>query len=61
MGLVTLKLLPSCVCLGVGCQGRALTETIVPVGRALVGRDSGDYVVVSTPAGEARYRILEIG
>jgi transcription elongation factor GreA len=31
-----------------------------PVGRALVGRDSGDYVVVSTPAGEARYRILEI-
>jgi len=32
-----------------------------PVGRALVGRDSGDYVVVSTPAGEARYRILEIG
>ena len=31
-----------------------------PVGRALVGRDSGDYVVVSTPAGEARYRILDI-
>ena len=31
-----------------------------PVGRALVGRDAGDYVVVSTPAGEARYRILEI-
>ena len=29
-------------------------------GRALVGRDSGDYVVVSTPAGEARYRILDI-
>ena len=31
-----------------------------PVGRALVGRDAGDYVVVSTPAGEARYRILDI-
>ena len=32
-----------------------------PVGRALVGRDTGDYVVVVTPAGERRYRILEIG
>ncbi len=32
-----------------------------PVGRALVGRDTGDYVVVATPAGERRYRILEIG
>jgi transcription elongation factor GreA len=32
-----------------------------PVGRALVGRDAGDYVVVKTPAGERHYRILEIG
>lgn len=32
-----------------------------PVGRALVGRDMGDFVVVHTPAGERRYRILEIG
>jgi transcription elongation factor GreA len=32
-----------------------------PVGRALVGRDRGDYVVVDTPAGEGRYRILDIG
>ena len=32
-----------------------------PVGRALVGRDKGDYVVVATPAGERRYRILDIG
>ncbi len=32
-----------------------------PVGRALVGRDQGDYVVVVTPAGERRYRILAIG
>ena len=32
-----------------------------PVGRALVGRDTGDFVVVNTPAGERRYRILEIG
>jgi len=31
-----------------------------PVGRALVGRDTGDYVVVVTPAGERRYRILGI-
>jgi len=32
-----------------------------PVGRALVGRDMGDFVVVHTPAGERRYRILDIG
>jgi transcription elongation factor GreA len=32
-----------------------------PVGRALVGRDKGDDVVVTTPAGERRYRILDIG
>jgi transcription elongation factor GreA len=32
-----------------------------PVGNALVGRDMGDFVVVQTPAGERRYRILEIG
>lgn len=31
-----------------------------PVGRALVGRDKGDDVVVATPAGERRYRILGI-
>jgi transcription elongation factor GreA len=31
-----------------------------PVGRALVGRDKGDYVVVKTPAGERRYRILDV-
>ena len=32
-----------------------------PVGRALVGRDTGDDVVVTTPAGERRYRILAVG
>jgi transcription elongation factor GreA len=32
-----------------------------PVGRALVGRDLGDDVVVKTPAGERQYRILDIG
>jgi transcription elongation factor GreA len=31
-----------------------------PVGRALVGRDTGDDVVVTTPAGERRYKILGI-
>jgi transcription elongation factor GreA len=31
-----------------------------PVGRALVGRDKGDDVVVTTPAGERRYKILGI-
>ncbi len=32
-----------------------------PVGRALVGRNTGDEVIVVTPAGERRYRILEVG
>jgi transcription elongation factor GreA len=32
-----------------------------PVGRALIGRNKGDYVVVDTPAGEGRYRILDVG
>jgi transcription elongation factor GreA len=31
-----------------------------PVGRALVGHDAGDFVVVHTPAGERTYRILNI-
>jgi transcription elongation factor GreA len=31
-----------------------------PVGRALVGHDAGDEVVVSTPAGERAYRIVSI-
>ena len=57
-------------------SGKSLTYTIVgsteadpaagrisnvsPVGRALLGREVGDEVVVATPRGEARYRILEI-
>jgi transcription elongation factor GreA len=57
-------------------EGEAVTYTIVgadesdpargrisassPVGRALLGRDIGDQVAVATPAGETRYRILEI-
>ena len=32
-----------------------------PVGRALVGHDVGDSVVVRTPAGERHYRIIEVG
>ncbi len=31
-----------------------------PVGRALVGHDVGDEIVVRTPAGERRYRIVAI-
>lgn len=31
-----------------------------PVGRALVGRDVGDSLVIRTPAGERHYRIVEI-
>ena len=32
-----------------------------PVGRALVGHDVGDSVVVRTPAGDRHYRIIEVG
>jgi len=32
-------------------------SNVSPVGRALLGRSVGDVVVVSTPRGEARYRI----
>ena len=32
-----------------------------PVGRALLGRGAGDEVVVKTPQGEARYRVISIG
>jgi transcription elongation factor GreA len=31
-----------------------------PVGRALLGRGAGDEVVVKTPQGEARYRVISI-
>ena len=32
-----------------------------PVGKALLGRRAGDVVVVRTPQGEARYRVVSIG
>lgn len=32
-----------------------------PVGRALLGRDVGDEVIISTPAGERHYRIVVVG
>ncbi|MGZ8502152.1 MAG: transcription elongation factor GreA [Candidatus Limnocylindrales bacterium] len=32
-----------------------------PVGRALVGHDVGDSIVIRTPAGEHHYRIVEVG
>jgi transcription elongation factor GreA len=32
-----------------------------PVGKALLGRRAGDEVVVRTPQGEARYRVVSIG
>ena len=31
-----------------------------PVGRAFVGREIGDFVVVKTPAGERAYRIIDV-
>jgi transcription elongation factor GreA len=40
---------------------RGRISSVSPVGRALLGREVGDDVVVATPAGEQRYRILEIG
>ncbi|HEY6058568.1 MAG TPA: GreA/GreB family elongation factor [Candidatus Limnocylindrales bacterium] len=36
-------------------------STSAPIGQALLGRRAGDDVVVSTPAGERHFRILEIG
>jgi transcription elongation factor GreA len=35
-------------------------SSVSPVGRALVGREIGDFVVVATPAGEQRYRVLDV-
>ena len=35
-------------------------SNVSPVGRALLGRADGDDVVVATPRGEARYRIVEL-
>jgi len=31
-----------------------------PVGRALIGHKAGEEITVNTPAGERRYRILEV-
>lgn len=33
---------------------------VSPLGRALLGREKGDQIRVSTPKGEAKYRILDI-
>jgi transcription elongation factor GreA len=40
-------------------QGRI--SNVSPVGRALLGRSAGDDVVVVTPRGDARYRIVSLG
>jgi transcription elongation factor GreA len=40
--------------------GRGRISAASPVGRALVGRDAGDEVVIRTPSGDATYRILAI-
>jgi len=39
-------------------EGRISTSS--PVGRALLGRRAGDEVVVRTPGGEVRYRIVSV-
>jgi transcription elongation factor GreA len=41
--------------------GAGRISSASPVGRALVGRDVGDALLVRTPAGEREYRIIEIG
>jgi transcription elongation factor GreA len=33
---------------------------VSPIGQAVLGRHAGDEVVVATPAGEARYRVVEL-
>jgi transcription elongation factor GreA len=40
--------------------GTGKISTSSPVGRALLGRSAGEEVAVSTPAGERRYRIVEV-
>jgi len=39
---------------------RGRISSVSPVGRALVGRETGDFVVVATPSGEQRYRVLDV-
>lgn len=39
-------------------QGKISNES--PVGRALIGQKEGDVVTVTTPAGEAQYKVLGI-
>ena len=36
-------------------------SNVSPVGRALLGREAGDDVIVAAPRGEVRYRIVELG
>lgn len=40
--------------------GAGRISTSSPVGRALVGHTTGDEVVIRTPNGEVRYRVVEI-
>jgi transcription elongation factor GreA len=40
--------------------GRGRISSSSPVGRALLGRDVGDVVTVTAPAGDRAYRVLAI-
>ena len=31
-----------------------------PIGKALIGKDKGDMVIVNTPSGEKNFEILEV-
>jgi transcription elongation factor GreA len=41
--------------------GDGRISVVSPVGKALIGRGAGDEVVVRTPQGEARYRVVSVG
>jgi transcription elongation factor GreA len=41
--------------------GDGRISVVSPVGKALLGRGAGDEVVVRTPQGEARYRVVSVG
>jgi transcription elongation factor GreA len=40
--------------------GKGLISTSSPIGRAILNREEGDEVVVSTPAGPRRFEILKL-
>ena len=50
---------------GLGSLVKKITKPIKkviksPIGKALIGKDKGEMVIVSTPAGEKNFEILDV-